>query len=450
MIKYILSALTALIFLSASAQKVPADKVIAVVGEQIVLMSEMENQLYQMKEQGMKNIDQLRCDVFEEMLFQKLLIHQAAIDSIVISDEQVEVEMDRRLRFFIAQIGSEKALEEYYGKSIGQIKEEFRGQVRDQLVVQQMQATITDNVKVTPGEVRAFFNKIPQDSLPLISEELEVGQILVKPKVSTESKKAALEKITGIRERIVNGEKMATLAVLYSDDPGSARKRGELGFVNRGTFVPEFEAMAFNLQEGEVSLPVETPFGYHILELIERRGEQINVRHILVRPQLGPEDLQIARARIDSVYEKLTSTEDPLSFSEAARIYSDDPATKSSGGLFFNDNSGTTRFESDQLEPRVFFTVDKMKVGEYSEPMLTDLPDGTQGYRILYLKSRSEPHRANLKDDYQRIQEAATEDKKATVAAEWVQKKTEGTYVRVDESYLNCDLSKFMQPKAQK
>ncbi len=423
------------------------DQIVAVIGNQIIKQSDINNQLRQIKNQLVEQGDSSDispCDVLEDLVFEKLMLDQAQKDSIVVSEAQVENELDRRIRFFVMQIGSEKKLEEYYGKSINEIKDEFRSSIKNQLLTQQMQQKITGNVSVTPAEVKAFYNRFPEDSLPFVNAEVEIGQIVIHPTISKEAKAEAKEKINILRERILKGEKFNTLAILYSEDPGSARKGGELGLVPRGTFVPEFEAAAYNLKADEVSKIIETEFGYHILQLIERRGEQINVRHILISPKFDGSDLLRAKNKIDSVYAILKT--DTLSFAEVAQRYSEDQATKDNGGLIINPQTGTTRFEMNQIDPSLFFVIDKLKVGEFSEPQLFQTQGGKQAYRILYLKNRTEPHRANLKDDYQRLQEAALSYKQNEITRKWISKKLQTTYLRIIPEYTTCNFETFVLP----
>lgn len=434
--------------LKAQSEGKLLDQVVAVVGNQIVKQSDVKNQIKQIKNQLLEQGDTSEispCEVLEDLIFEKLLLDQAQKDSIIVSESQVENELDRRIRFFVMQIGSEKKLEEYYGKSINEIKDEFRSAIKNQLLTQQMQQKISGNVSVTPAEVKAFYHRFPEDSLPFVNAEVEIGQIVVYPTISKEAKAEAKEKITTLRERILKGENFNTLAILYSEDPGSARKGGELGLVPRGTFVPEFEAAAYNLKPGEVSKIVETEFGYHILQLIERRGEQINVRHILISPKLDGSDLLKAKNRIDSIYQILKA--DTITFAEAAMRYSDDDATKDNGGLMINPQTGTTRFEMNQIDPTLFFVIDKLKVGSFSEPQLFQTQGGKQAYRILYLKTRTEPHRANLKDDYQRIQEAALAFKQNEITRKWISKKLQNTYLRIVPEYSECQFETFTLPK---
>lgn len=419
------------------------DEVTAVVGAEILLRSEIENQIVQMKQQGMQIKDDSRCLLYQEMLFQKLMLHQSKIDSLEVNDEQVEGEIERRIRYFVSQIGSVEKLEEYYGKKVAEIKDEFRELIKDQLLVQQMQAKIFADITVTPSEIKSFFKNIHEDSIPFINAEVEMAQIVIQPKVNDEAKRETRAKLMEIKDRILKGGNFAALARIYSEDPGSAKKGGELGFVERGTFVPEFEAAAFSLNQGEVSEIIETQFGYHILELIQRRGEQINVRHILLKPKITDEDFAHAAQKIDSIYDALKT--DSITFSVAAGKYSTDELTRNNGGVMINPATGSTRWEMDQMDRDVFFIIDKLKVGEFSKPIAFQTEEGEQAIRIVLLKSRSEPHKANLKDDYQRITEAAKQSKENNIRDKWIKKTISGTYIKLHDDYKHCNLGLFKE-----
>lgn len=419
----------------------PIDRVIAVVGGNIALQSELETQYLQMLSQGYQPNDGSRCQVFEELLFQKLLLHQAKVDSIKVADGEVEEEMNRRIQYFVQQLGSQEKLEEYYEKSILEIKDEFRNLIKDQLLTQRMQSKVTGDVKVTPAEVRAYFRTIPADSLPYINSEIELARIQKMPKLTKEQKASARQKCEEFRQRVLNGESFKTLAILYSDDPGSAKKGGELGFFERGMMVPEFDAVAFKLKGDTVSHVFETEYGFHIMQLIERRGDQINVRHILVQAKTSADDLERARLQLDTIYRQIT--EGKITFEKAAEKFSDDETSRQNQGLMFNLTNNTTRFETDQLsmiDKKLIFTIDKMKVGDISRPVLTVSPDGKESYSIFQLKLRTEPHKANLKDDYQRIQKVAEMDKQNRLIEQWVNEKALRTFVRIDDEFKNCDL----------
>lgn len=433
--------LTALLALPALAQQQgrPIDRVIAVVGGNISLQSELETQYLQMLAQGYEPDDDSRCIILEELLYGNLLLHQSKVDSLEVGEAEVEDEMNRRLDYFISQLGSQEKLEEYYEKSILEIKDEFRELIKNQLLTQRMQQKVTGDVKVTPAEVRNYFNSIPKDSLPYINAELELGRIMKRPEVTTEQKAESRQKAEDLRKRVLDGEGFRALAILYSEDPGSAKKGGELGFFKRGMMVPEFDAIAFRLQEDSVSKVFESQFGYHFMQMLERRGEQVNVRHILIKPKTSIEDMERARLFLDSIHGLLIS--DSIKFSGAAEKLSDDEESRINGGMMFNPQTGTSRFEMDQLgmiDPKLFLTVEKMKTGEYSRPVRSISPDGKESYNIYFLKARTEPHVANLQDDYQKIQQAALMNKQNTMIDQWIGSKLAKTYVKIHDDFSDC------------
>lgn len=425
-------------FLSAAhCQPKMLDGVIAVVGGSPILQSEVESKRVQAK---LDSVEYDRCNALEDLLYQKLLLAQAIKDSVEVTDEQVEDELDRRLRYYIQQFGSVQAFENFYGKNVEKFKEEFREELREVLLVQRMQAKITDGITVSPSEVKEFFGGIPNDSIPLINAEIEVGHILKKAKINPELKKYAKEKIEALRKEIMEGKKdFATAAIINSEDPGSAPKGGLYSNVQRGTFVPEFDAVAFRMKEKEVSEVFETDYGYHILMVESRRGEEIDVRHILITPQPSPDDLLKAKTFLDSIADLVRK--DSISITEASSRFSDDEESKLNGGLISNPYTGSTKFEMDQLsqiDPTLVFTIDKLKTGETSAPAITQSRDGKQAYHIIFVKSRTEPHRANLKEDYQRIQDEALAEKKNKIVNAWIKKKITSTYIRVADEYKNC------------
>ncbi len=412
------------------------DEVVGIIGNKIVKHSDIEIQYIDYLMQGVTKSTETRCQIFEQLLLQQLLLNQAEIDSVIVSNSQVESELDARIRYFINQIGSRDKLEAFYKKSIQEIKNEFRESVREKLLVQTMESRITRDIKVSPKEVHAFYNRIPEDSLPLINSEVEVYHIVKQPPVDQEEKNLAILKLNELRERALKGEDFGTLAYMYSEDPGSAKKNGDLGFTCRGDLFPEFETAAFALKQNEISPVIETKAGFHIIQMLERRGECINVRHILIQPKTNLESLVKAKEFLENVYALIKM--DSISFTEAAKRYSDDP-TKNNGGLIVNPYTGNSKFEINDLDPQLFFTIDKMEQGEISKPVLMKTDDGRQAYRLIYLKTRTVPHRANLKDDYDKIQSAALEEKKSKAIAEWVNKKLENTYIRISDDYKNCN-----------
>ena len=415
------------------------DRVIAVVGGSITLQSELETQYLQMLSSGYEPNDDSRCILYEELLYGNLLLHRSKVDSLNVSDGEVEDELERRLAYFISQLGSEQKLEEYYEKSILEIKDEFRELIKEQLLTQRMQTQITGDIKVTPAETRAYFNKIPKDSLPFINSELEIGRIMRRPEVTKAQKASARGKAEELRQRVKDGESFRALAILYSEDPGSSKAGGDLGFFKRGMMVPEFDAIAFRLKEDSVSEVFETSFGFHFMEMLERRGEQINVRHILVRAKTSLEDLERARLFLDSIHGLILDKK--ITFAEAAEKFSDDEESNSNGGMMFNPMTGAPVFDAEELgsiDQRLFLTVENMKPGDISKAVKTQSPDGKEAYNLFFLKSQSEPHVANMKDDYQRIQQAALAEKKNKAIEIWINDKASKTYVRIDEAYMDC------------
>lgn len=413
------------------------DAIIAVVGREAVLHSDLVVRVEQAKQGGALTGRALECDLLEDVLYEKLLLEQAKLDSVESDDGQVNAELDRRIRYFVQQIGSEKKLEEFYGKSIAEIKADFRQQVRDQLLVQQMQQRITADVNITPREVKRFYERIPEDSIPLISAEVEHAVILRVPKPSEDEERRVRRKIEEHREAVVNGTKeFCTIAILYSEDPGSAKDCGELGMVPPGVMVPEFDAVAASLKDGEVSQVFKTQYGWHFMQLIERRGEQYNARHVLMRPVVTPTDLNGARVLLDSLRAEILA--DRLTFEKAAVEYSDDEESRGQNGMLIEPNDNSTRWAIGELDQQTFFVLDKLKPGEIGEPQLVVMPDGMKAYRLLKLLSRTEPHRANLKDDYRLIQQAAEGKQRSDLIDRWINEHIESIYVRLSEEHLSC------------
>jgi len=414
------------------------DEVVAVVGKNYILQSEIENQYLQMRMQG--NIKgtatTVKCQILENLLFEKLLLHQAAIDSIEVTPDQVSSELDRRMRYFITQFGTQEKLEDYYGKSILEFKDELRDVIADQLLVNKVQETITTNTQVSPSEVRKFFKTIPKDSIPLISSVIEVAQIVKKPPISFKEKFEVKERLNKLRDRVIKGESFEALAVLYSEDPGSAKDGGDIGLHGRGELYPEFESVAFKLKPGEVSELVETEAGFHVIQGIERRGEYMRVRHILIRPKVSPVELAKARSFLDSIGNLIRN--DSVTFADAVIKFSTDPS-KNNGGLLINQMSGSGEWPVDQLDPKVFFVIDKLDEGEISTPVLMQDEKGEEAYRLLYLIKRTQPHRANFQDDYNQIQEWALQQKRQEAMFEWISKNSRKTYIKINEKYTNCD-----------
>ncbi len=424
------------------------DGVVAVVGKNIVLKSDVDSQYDNMKRQALAEGSKVdRCQIFEDLLFEKLLLNQADLDSIVVTPEEVDLAIDRRIQVFAQQIGSTAKLEQYYKKSVLEIKEEMKPYIENQMIAQKMLGQITGDVKITPSEVRAFYKAIPEDSLPLINSQIEYAQIIKYPVVSKEAKQDAIDRLNDLRKRIEDGSSFSTMAVLYSDDPGSAKAGGEYKGIKRGQFVKEFEAVAFNLSTGEISEPFLTEYGYHIVQLQKRRGEELDLRHILIRPQISQDNLQDSKKYMDSVRTRILDKK--TDFKQAARDNSEDENSKQNGGVVMNPQSGDSRWETGQLDREIFYATEQLDLGRISEPIFFRTPDGKEGFKLIKLLNKTQPHRADLKTDYQIIQNVALQEKKNDATQSWIEEKLRTTYVRVNNEYFQCSFDRGWVKKSQ-
>lgn len=420
-----------------SAQPKLVDEIVAVVGAEIVLYSDIQIQKNQIKAQGYTG-DLTDCDVLEEILFEKIMLNQAKVDSLEVSDEMVESELNKRIDVFVRQIGSIEALEKYYGKSIAQIREEFFEALKDQLLVQRMESEIGSDLNVTPSDVQKFFNAIPKDSLPFINASVEMAMIAKFPKPTVEEVERVRNRLRSFKDAVEKGQdEFETLAALYSDDPGSASRGGNLGLKPRGTWVPEFDAVAFSLREGEISAPFKTDYGYHIMQLLEMRGQLYDANHILMVPKISSEGLITARVELDSI--RTLVLRDSVSFALAAARFSDHERSKNQNGAMVNPQTGSTIYEMDELEPTVFLTIDTLAKGELSKPVFFEDVSREKGYRIIKLVNRTNPHRANLTDDYQILQRMASEKYRAENMDRWMRRRIDETYIKLNEEYHDCD-----------
>jgi len=530
------------------------DKIIAKVDDYIVLKSDLDKGYLDYVSSGQEGGEEVKCGIFESLVVTKLLIAKAEIDSVLVLDEEVQMNLDQRMQIILSQIGSEERLEEYYGKTVDEFEEELFDDIKEQLIADKMQRTITEGVTVTPSEVKRFFNRIPLDSLPFFSTEVSIGQIVVVPEVGSNQKEQARSKLLDIRDRIVNGadltatygdwilnlnpgnglelidkqgnaysgsweyavsDKLLTLTLNeisftanefqfvwkltkygedslrfensdvnntskftafklnnesekspviniefllgswkitsfngdgqdftelareYSEDPGSARYGGDLGYASRGSMVPEFEAAAMTMKPGEISEPIETDFGFHLIQLLDRRGNEFNSRHILIRPDFSALDFEKAEDFLDSLRNAILY--DSLIFEKAAKEFSDDDATSGNGG-FLVDASGSTKVSVEDLDPVVFFTIDTMEAGQISEPMRYRMQDGKEAVRILYYKDRIKPHKANLKEDYQKIQMGTMNEKRKEVMEKWFDRAKSEVFIQIDDDYKYCNV----------
>ncbi len=435
----LLFSLIAAISTPALGQKM-VDQIVATIGEEIVLQSDVENQVLQMRAQGAYSGEDIYCQVLEELLIQKLLLNQAELDSVEVSASRVEQELEMRLLYFVRQVGSQKKLEDYYNKSMAEIKEDFRPVIRDQMITETMRQNISTGIDVSPKEVEEFYKALPKDSIPMIDPKYKLAQIAVYPTESEEAKLAAREKLLNLRERILQGERFSTLAVLYSQDPGSARQGGEIGFRTRQELDPEFAKTAFSLKEGQVSRIIQSAFGYHIIQMIGREGEQVNVRHILIIPEISDNQRQKAINKLDSAQTLIRK--DSLTFVEGALIFSEDQRSRMSRGLFMNPMNSDPYWTADLLPPAEYEAVKDLKEGEMSEPFLTNDEENKDVYKVMKLLERTTPHRANLKQDYETIKEMLIAHKKMEKLQKWIKEKRAATYIHIDDTFLKCEFLK--------
>jgi peptidyl-prolyl cis-trans isomerase SurA len=429
-------ALLAIVFTTSQAQDNSIDKIIAVVGNQVVLKSDVEQRFIGMKAQGYQSgsVD-LKSEIFEDLLIEKLMIAQAQVDSIEVTEQEVENDLQRKIEMYIQQVGSKEKLEQYFNKSIPDMKNELRDMTRNEKIKNKMRAEITKNVSATPAEVRNLYSTLPQDSLPVIPGDMQIQQITRSPKVTDDEKNRIREKLRSYRDRIMKGESFATLAVLYSEDPGSSQRGGELGFTPRANLVPEFANEAFNLKPGKISKIVESEYGFHIIQLIDRKGERINVRHILLKPRILQTDRTEATNILDSIADNIRN--EKIKFEEAAFYYSDDKDTKNNGGLMVNPRNASSKFTKESLPPAIAKAVNKLKVGEISEAFLDD-QRGQENYKIIKIKSLSKPHKANLSDDWSQFENMLIQQKQQKILNKWISEKQSGTYISIDDSYKNA------------
>ncbi|MEO7924199.1 MAG: peptidylprolyl isomerase [Chitinophagaceae bacterium] len=415
----------------SQAKKIVADKVAAIVGDRIILQSDIKNSILDMVRQGGNVPENAECMLMEQALVSKVLMLQAEKDSLPVTDEEVEAELDQKIRFYINQFGSQDALEEVAGKTIYQIKDDARESVKEQKLASSMQRKIVDNVRITPTETKAFFERIPKDSLPFYESELEIGQIIVFPKASRELEQYVVGEMNNYKKQIES--KVTTfdqLAKKVSEDPGSKDRGGQYQ-INRNekTWDPIFMSTAFRLKEGEISSPVKSKFGYHLIQMVQRNGDDAIVRHILRIPPVTETELAQAKRKLDTVRSKIIAG--TIAFNAAASKYSDDETAKFAGP-FITNREGSPYVTIDALDKDMVGMLSKMKIGEFSQPTAFQEEQGKKGVRIIYLKSRSEPHRMNMHDDYSKISLFALEEKKSKTLDKWLKAKIPTYYIMVD------------------
>lgn len=424
--------------ISASAQqhKVVADKIVGIVGDKVILQSDISNAIMDLQRQGTQLPPDANCYIMEQQLIAKAMVLQAEKDSVLVGDDEVEALLDNQIRGFIAQYGSKEALEEIAGRTIYQLKEDFRASFRERELAKRMQNKVVEGVKITPQEVKAYFDKIPKDSLALYESEVEIGQIVVYPKASRDFEKLAMEDLADFKSQVESGrQRFEALAQLYSDDPGSKNNGGQYA-INRTekNWDPAFLNHAFRLKEGQISPVFKSKFGYHIIQMVSRAGDDAIVRHILLVPKVTDAEINQAIDQLDSVRSKLVSG--TLNFGEAVAKYSEDENSKFTAGML--QGPGGNFLTIDQLDKDMVGVLRDLKVGEFSKPVVYTDDRGKKAVRIAFLKSRTEPHRENLKDDYDRVAQRALEIKKQGVLERWFAEKIPTYYLLIDNDFSTC------------
>lgn len=432
---------------TAQTAKVTADKIIAVVGNKIILKSDIDNSLADAVRQGQELPPNAQCLTLEQAMGVKALVIQAERDSLPVTDEEIEAEIDNQIRYFIGSYGSKEKLEEISGKSMYQLKEDFKDGFRERKLAGAMRNKIVDGVRITPNEVNAYFDKLPKDSLPFYESELEIGQIIVFPKASKDADDYCIEQLTDIKKQVESGKKdFKKLADIYSDDEATQKQNGGELEINRTqkNFDPVFLGKAFSLKEGQVSSPFKTQFGYHIIQMVSRAGDDAVVRHILKIPTITPEEITKSVNKLDTVRSKLIAG--TLTFGEAVSKYNEDENTKFTGGRKTNAE-GSTYITIDQMDKDLVLLLKDLQVGQFSQPKEFENERRKKGIRIVYLLSKTEPHRENIKDDYNKISQRALEHKKNDTLEHWFKEKVGSFYVKIDAEYQNCtEMQKWLIP----
>ncbi len=425
------------------------DYVVSKVGDEIILLSDVELKFKYEEERRGYLPEEVKCNFLEQIMGEKLLVNQAKLDSVIVDDGMVEQQLSGRIDQILGMMNNDiSQFESYYGKTVAEVRNEMREDLKSQLTAERMQSEVMANIQITPKEVKEYFDVIPKDSLPYFSSEVEVGEIVVNPKISPEERAKSIKKLEDIRARILAGEDFGELARLYSDDAGSARLGGDLGLQKRGTFVPAFEAAAYNLTEGELSEIIESEFGFHLIELLERRGNLIHTRHILIKPEITEADLEQTVAYLDSIRQIYQN--DSVSFEEMVKRYSDEKVQSyNNGGRMLNPATGNTFFETAQLDVDIFFAIDTLEIGEMSAPIEFTKQTGEIAYRLILLQSRTKPHQANLSQDYTKIKNAAIEARKNSYLNDWLEEKVQSTYVEIAPTFLSgCpNLARWVKTK---
>lgn len=420
----------------AQSAKVLADKIVGILGDKIVLKSDILNYIDDIKRRGGEVPEDAECVLLERMMMDKALVLQAEKDSLPVSDDEVDAELDQRIRYFIMEFGGKEAVEQVAGRTIFQMREDFRQSIKERRLADAMRAKIVEYIKITPQEVKAYYDKIPKDSLRFYETELVVGQVILYPKAGRELEKFAIDELNDYKRQIEAGKSFENLARLYSEDPGSKANGGRYEInKNEKQWDPDFKNAAFRLKDGQVSPVIKSKFGYHIIQMVSRNGDDAVIRHILRIPEVTQDEVDEAIGRLDTIRSKLITGN--LSFGEAVERYSDDENSKFTAGLVM-DQSGSTNVTIDALDKDIVKQLGSLKVGEYSKPIAFQDERGKKGVRMIYLQSKSEPHRENLRDDYNKVAIRALEEKKNAAIEKWFKTKLPTYFTMIDTEYQGC------------
>jgi peptidyl-prolyl cis-trans isomerase SurA len=423
---------------AAFAQDKVIDQIIAIVGGNIVLKSDIEKMYMDQQAQGVTSDGDMKCEIFENFLIDKLLIAEAEMDTLInVTDSQVNQQMDSQLQMYVAHFGSERAVENFFKKPIAEIRAEMRQVVRDQIMSMQMRNKIVQDITVTPSEVRQFYRNMSQDEIPVIPTQYEYAQIALRPEISLEEENRVKAELRELKNRIEGGSSFAAMAVMYSEGP-SASAGGEIGYLGRAELDPTYAAAAFNLKGDKISNVIKSEFGYHIIQLIDRRGDRVNTRHILMTPKVSPEAREEAKLRLDSLANMIRK--EKISFQEAATRFSSDKNSRANGGLVVNPYNLSSKFTVEELGGQVSRVLANLKIGEISEPFESIDPESRQQvYTIVRLIDKVETHKANLQNDYQHLADLFLVKKREKKLEKWIAEKQGQTYIRIDDTYANCN-----------
>ncbi|MDD4819745.1 MAG: peptidylprolyl isomerase [Flavobacteriales bacterium] len=414
------------------------DGVAAVVGKEVILESDIEGAFAQYKANGIDVSDADKCKILEDFLSEKLLAYQGEVDSLELTDNEVSTQVEQKIQGLVQNLGSMKELLDFYQKPDEEtLYEDMKKIVRSQMMAERMKKKVIGDIDPSPEDVRKFFNRIPKDSLPEFETEFELSTIIMKPKPTKEAVQAVIDQLKEMKKEIENGASFRTKAIMYSEDPGSAAIGGVYNNVRKGMFVKPFEAVAFNLEEGQISDPVQTEFGYHIIQVIKRKGEQLDLQHILIRPKESPDDVQKVMETMDSIVSKVRSG--ALTFSEAVKEFSQDDATKFNKGNMMDPNTGETSFPLSSMDAQLYYAVGSLKQGEVSDPIFLDDQREGSKYALYYVRKRSEPHRANYSMDFDKLKSMTKQEMTNKKLSQWVAKKTKDVYIYLADGWDDCN-----------